>query len=210
MWNQYLGFMRRYNDTFLFSSVLAKSNSHFHIYLSLRNSNTVLWLWKIPILFRKVILMLKSQISHGWTSDWGFSGNDCEFYYCTKWSLYYRQQVHVTAAWFDALIIDTSRKPTFGDIKVEEVTVEDCLDHSRYNGNHVEEALKIETPDPIEEIEGSIQAQAEQVVGGDCLRLTGLANHEELRQNCHRLQIDGECPKNLMTEMFNLNVNEYN
>lgn len=53
---------------------------------------------------------------------------------------------------------DTSRKPTFGDVQVEEVTVEDSLDQSGYNGNHVKEALKIETPDPVEEIQGSIQA----------------------------------------------------
>lgn len=85
----------------------------------------------------------------------------------------------------------------FGDIKVEEVTVEHSLDHTSHNGNHVKEALKIETPDPVEEIEGSIQAQTEQVVGGDGLCLAGLADHEELRQDCHRLQVDGECPKDL-------------
>lgn len=97
---------------------------------------------------------------------------------------------------------DTRRKPTFGDIKVEEVTVEDCLDHAGYNGNHVKEALKVEAPDPVDEIEGSIQTQAEQVVGGDCLRLTSLADHEELRQNCHWLQVDGESPKDLIAEKF--------
>ena len=95
---------------------------------------------------------------------------------------------------------DTSKEPTFGDIKVEEVTVEDSLDHARHNGNHVKEALKVETPDPVEEVEGAIHAQAEQVVGGDCLRLASLADHEELRQDCHRLQVDGERPKDLMTK----------
>lgn len=88
-------------------------------------------------------------------------------------------------------------KPTFGDIKIEEVTVEDSLDHTSHYGNHVKEALKVETPDPVEEVKGPIQPQAEQVVGGDRLSLPGLADHEELRQNCHRLQVDGERPQDL-------------
>lgn len=99
---------------------------------------------------------------------------------------------------------DISRKPTFGDIKVEEVTVEDSLDHTGHNGDHVKEAFKVETPDPVEEIEGSIQAQAEQVMGGDRLCFTSLADHEELRQDCHRLQVDGERPQDLMTDAFRL------
>lgn len=85
----------------------------------------------------------------------------------------------------------------FSDIKVEEVTVEDSLDHSGHNGDHVEEALEIEAPDPVEEIEGPIQAQAEQVVGGDGLGLARLADHEELREDGHRLQVDRERPKDL-------------
>ena len=99
-----------------------------------------------------------------------------------------------------------SRKPTFGDIKVEEVTVEDSLDHTGHYGDHVKEALKVETPDPVEEIQGPIQAQTEQVVGGDRFGLAGLADHKELRQDCHRLQVDGECPKDLMRERFPLNM----
>ncbi len=76
-------------------------------------------------------------------------------------------------------------KLTFGDVKVEEVTVEDSLDHSGHNGDQVEEAFKVETPNPVEKIESPIQAQAEQVVGGDGLCLAGLADHEKLRQDCH-------------------------
>lgn len=85
----------------------------------------------------------------------------------------------------------------FGDIKVEEVTVEDSLDHTSHNGDHVEETFKVEAPDPVEEIEAPVQAQAEQVVGGDRLCLASLADHEELRQDCHRLQVDGERPQDL-------------
>lgn len=95
----------------------------------------------------------------------------------------------------------------FGDIKIEEVTVEDSLDHTSHYGNHVKEALKVETPDPVEEVKGPIQPQAEQVVGGDRLSLPGLADHEELRQNCHRLQIDGERPQDLQGREVVVNEN---
>lgn len=46
----------------------------------------------------------------------------------------------------------------FGDVQVKEIAVEDSLHHSSHNGNHVKEALKVETPDPVEEIERSIHA----------------------------------------------------
>lgn len=101
---------------------------------------------------------------------------------------------------------NTSMKLTFSDIKVEEVTVEDSLDHTSHDGNHVKEALEIETPDPVEEIEGPIQTQAEQVVGGDCLSLTSLADHEQLGQDCHSLQVDGERPQDLMGEKSHFKV----
>lgn len=92
--------------------------------------------------------------------------------------------------------------PTFCDIKVEEVTVQYSLHHSGDDGDQIEEAFEIVTPDPVEDVEGPVQAQAEQVVGGDGLRLAGLADHEELRQDCHRLQVDGEGPQDLMARAF--------
>lgn len=79
----------------------------------------------------------------------------------------------------------TQRKPTFGDVKVEEVTVEDSLDHTSHDGDQIKEAFEVVTPDPVDDVEGPIQAQAEQVMGGDRLCLASLADHEELRQDCH-------------------------
>lgn len=93
-------------------------------------------------------------------------------------------------------------KPTFCDIKVEEVTIQDSLHHSGHDGDQIKEALEIETPDPVEDVEGPVQAQAEQVMSGDGLRLAGLADHEELRKDCHRLQVDGEGPKDLVADVF--------
>lgn len=93
-------------------------------------------------------------------------------------------------------------KPTFRDIKIEEVTVQDSLYHSSHDGDHIEEAFEIVTPDPVEDVEGPVQAQTEQVVCGDGLRLASFADHEELRQDCHWLQVDGEGPKDLIASAF--------
>lgn len=86
---------------------------------------------------------------------------------------------------------------TFRDIQIEEVAVEDCLYDPGNDGNHVEESLEVEPPYPVEEVKGSVESQEEQVVGGDGLGLTGLADHEKLRQDGHRLQVDGESPQDL-------------
>lgn len=83
------------------------------------------------------------------------------------------------------LIYLTKSKRTFGDIKVEEVTVEDSLDHTGHNGDQIKEVFKVVTPDPVEDIKGPVQTQAEQVVSGDRLCLPSLADHEELGQDCH-------------------------
>lgn len=50
---------------------------------------------------------------------------------------------------------------TFSNVQVEEVAVQDSLDNASHNGNHVKEALEVEAPDPVEEIQGSVQAQEE-------------------------------------------------
>lgn len=94
------------------------------------------------------------------------------------------------------------QKLTFCDIKVEEVTIEDGLDHPGHDGDHVKEALKVEPPDPVEEIESTVDTQAEQVVGSDGLSLSRLADQEELRQNSHRFKIDGEGPQDLFSETY--------
>lgn len=86
---------------------------------------------------------------------------------------------------------------TFGDVEVEEVTVEDRLDQACHDGDEVKEALEVVAPDPVEEIERAVDAQRKQVVARDGLRLARLAHHEQLRQDGHRLQVDGEGPEDL-------------
>lgn len=53
------------------------------------------------------------------------------------------------------------------------------------------------TPHPVDYVEGSVEAEEEQVVGGDGLRLASLGDHEELWHYGHRLQEDGEGPQDL-------------
>lgn len=86
---------------------------------------------------------------------------------------------------------------TFGYVEIEEIAVKDCLDDACNDGDHVEEAFEVEAPDPVEEIQGTIEAQEEQVVGGDGLCFPSLTDHEELRKDGHRLQVDGESPQDL-------------
>lgn len=89
---------------------------------------------------------------------------------------------------------------TFCNIQVEEVTVQDSLDHPSNDSYEVEEALEVVAPDPVDQIQGTVQAQEEKVVSGDGFRLSGLADHKELREDGHRLQVDGEGPQDLKEE----------
>lgn len=83
------------------------------------------------------------------------------------------------------------------EVKVEEITVEDGLHNARHHRDLVKEALRVVTPHPVGYVEGSVEAEEEQVVGGDGLRLAGLGDHEELGHYGHRLQEDGEGPEDL-------------
>lgn len=68
----------------------------------------------------------------------------------------------------------------FRYVKVEEVAVKDRLNHACDDGDHVKEALKVEAPDPVDEVEGAVKPQEEQVVSSDGFRLARLTDHEEL------------------------------
>lgn len=89
---------------------------------------------------------------------------------------------------------------TFCNIQIEEIAVQDGLHNTSDDGNHVKESLKVEPPYPVDEVQGSVESEEEQVVGGDGLSFAGLADHEKLRQDGHWLQVDGERPQNLRGE----------
>lgn len=59
------------------------------------------------------------------------------------------------------------------------------MDNACHNCNHIEESFKVETPDPVDKIQGTVEPQEEQIVGGDCLSFPSLTDHEKLRKNGH-------------------------
>lgn len=69
--------------------------------------------------------------------------------------------------------------------------------HSRHHCNLVIEVLSLVPPDPVGQVERPVQAQEEQVVGGNGLGFPSLADHEELGQDGHRFQVDRESPEDL-------------
>lgn len=51
--------------------------------------------------------------------------------------------------------------------------------------------------EPVQEVQGSVGPQGEDVVRGHALGLAGALDHEELGQNGHRLEPDTERPQHL-------------
>jgi len=86
---------------------------------------------------------------------------------------------------------------TFGNVKVEEITVENGLNAAGNDGNRVEESLGVVAVDPVEYVEGTVAAECEQIMARDRLCLAGLRDHEQLWQYGNRLQVDGKCPQYL-------------
>lgn len=58
------------------------------------------------------------------------------------------------------------------------------------DGDKIIEIFGIVTVDPVEDVESAVGAESEQVVTGDRLGLARLADHEQLWQDGHRLQVD--------------------
>jgi len=51
--------------------------------------------------------------------------------------------------------------------------------------------------DPVEDVEETVDAESEEVMRGNRFGFSGFLDHEELGKNGHRLQVDGERPKDL-------------
>jgi len=84
-----------------------------------------------------------------------------------------------------------------GNVEIEEVAVEDGLHAPGHDSNDVVEAFHVVSVDPVENVEGPVGSQCKQVVACDRLGLSGLAHHEELGEDGHALQVDGEGPQDL-------------
>ena len=83
------------------------------------------------------------------------------------------------------------------DVEIEEVAVEDGLDAAGDDGDDVIEALRVVSVDPVEDVETAVGTESKEIVAGDRLRLPCLAHHEQLGQDGHALQVDGEGPEDL-------------
>ena len=82
-----------------------------------------------------------------------------------------------------------------GDVEIEEVAVEDGLHNSGHNSDDVIEGLVVVAEDPIEDVQAAVGAEGKQVMASDRLRLPSLGDHEQLGQDGHTLQVDGEGPQ---------------
>jgi len=87
--------------------------------------------------------------------------------------------------------------PNFSDIKIEEVAVENGLNASRNHSDRIKEILRVETIEPVEDVQRAVHAERKQIVTGDGFSLPRLTDHEQLWKDCHRLQVDGERPEYL-------------
>lgn len=56
--------------------------------------------------------------------------------------------------------------------------------------------------DPIRNVQGAVSTQRKQVVGGDCLCLSGTLNHKQLGQDCGRFEPEGKGPEHLRDGVF--------
>ena len=79
---------------------------------------------------------------------------------------------------------------TFCDVQVEEVTVESCLYTASNNGNKVIKSFKVETVNPVDQVQGTVGTKCKQVVACDGFCLTSLGYHEQLGKDGDRLQVD--------------------
>lgn len=86
-------------------------------------------------------------------------------------------------------------------VDIEKVRVEQSLNDTSNDGNRLEGSLEGSlgevSVDPVGNIERSVHAQGKEIVGGDRVRFSRTLQHEQLRQNCDRLQPNRESPKDL-------------
>lgn len=84
-------------------------------------------------------------------------------------------------------------------VNPEEVAIKQRLKDTRRHRNVVNLMLRFGNVavDPVGDVQGAVDAEGEDVVGGDGLGLTGTLEHEELRKNGDRLEPDGEGPHDL-------------
>lgn len=82
-------------------------------------------------------------------------------------------------------------------VDVEEVGVDEGLEHTGGDADDVQALLGEVSVDPVGDVEGSVQAQGKDVVDGEQVALALALEHKELREDGHRLQPQREAPRDL-------------
>lgn len=84
-------------------------------------------------------------------------------------------------------------------VNVEEVRVQNRLDDASQNGNWINITVCEVPIYPVGDVEGTVNAEGEQVVCGDVLCFPCALKHEELGEDRNRLEPDGESPQHLQS-----------
>lgn len=82
-------------------------------------------------------------------------------------------------------------------VDVEEVRVDEGLDQSCGDADEVQTLLGEVSVDPVRQVERSVEPQCEDVVDCEEVALALALEHEELWQDGHRFQPEGETPRDL-------------
>ena len=82
---------------------------------------------------------------------------------------------------------------------VEKVHVQGSLHDTGDNGDEVRVVvrLRLGAVDPVRNVERAVGAQQEDVVAREVVHRAVALQHDELRDDCERLEVDGESPKDL-------------
>lgn len=75
-------------------------------------------------------------------------------------------------------------------VNIEKVGIKCRLQYTRQHRNQLRRLAIAPSVDPVEDVEGAVQTQAQEVVGGDGFGFTSFLQLEHLRQNGDRLQQD--------------------
>ena len=71
------------------------------------------------------------------------------------------------------------------------------MNNTSNDGNDIIELFEVVSVDPVEDVEAAVGSKSKEIVTGDGLGLPGLGDHEQLGQDGHGLQVDGEGPEDL-------------
>lgn len=91
---------------------------------------------------------------------------------------------------------------SLGVVHPKEVGIENCLHDARQNRNLIKVAFGEIAIDPVRDIQRAIDAQREEIMRGDGLRLPRALQQKQLRQDCNRLEPDAECPQDFRRGVF--------